>query len=234
MADLVKFNCGKMNSILVPGKGKYEGKDMFTSEIAQRALLTGTAYLKVHGECSMLVKQDDQWMFYMRRDNYKGDDDQIGIPDGVQPASYGKHNYSLVLLDPKSKFGVETYQAIEHGVRRELIPDPTLSDSPDYLSVEWVGKKHQGNVDGVPVDHGLVVHSSCIFEDPPRDIDTLYQMATEVAIEGLIYQDPETGERFKFRFDMCPDSKFKKLKRNSDITDIRPTVITAKSVIFFV
>jgi hypothetical protein len=241
------FNGGKMNSLFElvtieeDGVPKWRWKTYYgadhVSEAAARALAEGPAWVKIHGECSLLILEgvedssDEEYNatepggrsplkkygFYMRRDRYKKKKGDLvtDIPEGVQPATFMKHEYSLLRLDEnlvtgkgkkKSRPGPETYAAIERGIGEGAIPDPNSLGAPQFISVEWVGRKHQGNVDDIDADHAIAVHSAQIYENPPRTREALEELAMTERIEGLVYMDPETGERFKFKFEVIEGS----------------------------
>jgi len=182
-----------------------------------------------------------EWIFATRHDTHgrPPPEGAIPIPEGIQPAEFEKHTYCFIPLEKdkvvgkgskKSFVGKETYQAIANGVRDGQIPDPNSSEAPDFVSVEWLGRKHQGNIDNIDADHALYVHGSTLLpaEQIPRTREAAEKMARELSIEGLVYYDEKTGERFKLRFDMLPDSLFKKKCKEtitSETTAIKPKVI---------
>ena len=250
----VPFNGGKMNHIFKPGKGHYE--DGFASEAAERCFQDprSIATLKVHGECCMLVKRpkqttntplENEWIFCTRLDT-RGKpfpENHVPVPteaDGkaVQPAVFEKHTYCFVPLakdqvvgkgGKKSRPGPDTYAAIQAGIESSQLPNPNADDTPDFMTVEWVGRKHQGNIDFLPIDHAIVVHGSTVVDIPERTREAVEEMAKTVSIEGVVFQDALTGERFKLRFDMLPDSLFAKRSKEKqstpESTSIKPDYI---------
>lgn len=245
---MVPFNGGKMNHIFAPGKGVYE--ETFTCDAARRCFqdTTGNASLKVHGECCLLIKQEKsdnefEWVFCTRYDS-KGKpfpNEAIAVPAGVHPAKYDNHAYCFIPLDrnkvvgkgsKKTLVGPDTYSAIAAGVASGELPDPNDLDCPNHITVEWVGRKHQGNVDGIDVDHALYVHGSVLVDVPVRTREAVEQMAQTLAIEGLVLYDHVAGEHFKLRFDMFPESAFaknSKLPGTSHCTTIKPKVIAPEA-----
>eukprot|EP00056_Hartaetosiga_gracilis_P005396 m.84292 g.84292 ORF g.84292 m.84292 type:complete len:280 (+) comp12153_c1_seq2:145-984(+) len=225
-----------------------------------------TVTLKVDGECAMLkrvkviddhpseedgddqIKNDNttsfKWVFYRRQDNFKGEGETTPIPDGAQPAHFEGHNYCFIPLDEnlvtgkgkrKSFVGVDTNAAIRVGVSAGLIPDPNNTSSPKFITVEWVGQKHQQNMDFCPSHHGIVVHGTTPIE-VPRSFEEVAEMAKTCAIEGGVFEDKASGERFKLRFDLFEGSLFKQHKRThkpttSETTTIKPTIITKDGIV---
>jgi hypothetical protein len=256
----VPFNGGKMNHIFVPERGNY--KNEFTSEEAERCFkdLSTSVTLKVDGECACLVKTYDhseykfRWDFYRRRDNVKDIDPgtkQIPLFSGIQPDSFQKHNYSLVSLPKnhitgkgsnRSEPGHETYAAIQKGIDECIIPNPNDINCPNFITVEWVGRKHQANMDNVPHDHAIAVHGyTRVVLFGERTYENISQLATEMSIEGVIFESNKTGERFKLRFDMFPNSLWKqryklvcgknKIAVTNEVTTIKPMIITPTEVL---
>jgi hypothetical protein len=244
--SVIPFNGGKINHIFSCTKGLYE--DSFSSQAAKRCFENPASIvsLKVHGECCLLKRQEQSdgnfvWTFFTRFDT-KGKalpTNSIHLPSGVQPASYENHLYCFIPLEKskvvgkgskKSFVGHETYSAIDEGVSSGDIPDANGSNCPDFITVEWVGKKHQGNIDNLTVDHGLYIHGSLILDIPMRSYESMKKMAQTLSIEGLIFYDVENGERFKVRFDMFENSMFTincKLPIGPETTTIKPKVIAA-------
>jgi hypothetical protein len=244
--SVIPFNGGKINHIFACDKGLYE--DSFASQAARQCFENPASIvsLKVHGECCMMMRQEIiagifEWTFFTRFDT-KGKalpTNSVSVPDGVQPASYENHLYCFIPLEKskvvgkgskKSYVGRDTYGAIDEGVSTGDIPDANSGNYPDFITVEWVGRKHQGNVDNLSVDHGLYIHGSVTLDTPKRSYESMKKMAQTLSIEGLIFYDVETGERFKVRFDMFEDSMFarnSKLPIGPATTTIKPKVITS-------
>lgn len=239
-----------MNHIWTPGRGKYE--DGFANAAAERCFHNPATIvsLKVHGECGLLLKtrknERFEWIFATRYDTRGQKDppnDAIPLPsDSPHPNTYEEHQYWLIPLDPhlitgkgkrKTAVGADTYGAIAAGVACGAIPDPNAPDAPDYISVEWVGRKHQGNVDCIDADHALTIHGSTMVNHLlplPRSRSQVEALARTESIEGLVLYDPDTTERFKIRLDMFPDSCFVrncKLPLTKETTSIKPNVIMA-------
>jgi hypothetical protein len=245
----VAFNGGKMNHIFTPGKGVYE--QTFSCDAAQRCFEdpSSVATLKVHGECCLLTRQpksetdDFEWIFCTRHDSKAKPppEDAIAVPPGVHPAKYGKHAYCFLPLDrnkvmgkgmKNTKVGPDTYAAIAAGVANGDLPDPNGPNCPNHIAVEWVGRKHQGNVDNLDVDHGLYIHGSTIVDIPERSREAIERMAHNVSIEGVVFYDRVTGERFKLRLDMFEGSMFTKNCKQPvtpESTTIKPKVIVTEA-----
>lgn len=233
------------------GNGAYE--QSFTCEAAQRCFEdpNSVATLKVHGECCLLVRQQKpeqenfEWIFATRYDAKQKPfpDDAIAVPDGPHPAKFRKHAYCFLPLSKdkvvgkgkkKTQQGPDTYAAIAAGVASGALPDPNdSSNCPSHISVEWVGRKHQGNVDNLEVDHGIYVHGSTVTDLPDRSWEAMETMAQTISIEGVVFYDAASGERFKLRFDNFGDSLFKKnckLPVTAESTNLKPHVIVAEEV----
>jgi hypothetical protein len=252
------FNGGKMNHVFVPERGSY--KNEFTSEEAERCFkdISTSVTLKVDGECACLVKTyyytEFRWEFYRRQDNVKDiDPGTVEMPlfNGVQPSSFQKHNYSLVSLPKnhvtgkggkRSEPGPETYAAIQKGMDECLIPDPNHPKCPNHITVEWVGRKHQSNMDNLPCDHAIAIHGFTKLVLPgERTYENMAQLATEMSIEGVVFESRKTGERFKLRFDMFPNSLWKQRKKavcgknkiavTDEATTVKPMIITSTKVL---
>jgi len=219
--------------------------------VKQRPVMTRTTNDVVEGEPAEQQQQQEQdfeWIFCTRLDT-KGKPfppNHVPVPDdgtGVQqqPAVFGKHTYCFVPLPPHyvvgkgektSRPGPDTYGAIRAGIAAGALPDPNDPTAPDFITVEWIGKKHQGNMDCLEVDHAITVHGSTIVDIPVRTRAAVEEMARTVSIEGVVFQDGETGERFKLRFDMLDDNSLfaersKQKVSTPDSTSIKPNVIVA-------
>ena len=90
-----------------------------------------------------------------------------------------------------------------------MIPDPNGDDCPNFITAEWVGKKHQSNMDNILVDHAIVLHGTTKIEIP-RTFKEIEELAKVFSIEGVVLTSNRTGERFKIRFDMFQDSLWRK------------------------
>eukprot|EP00055_Hartaetosiga_balthica_P010615 m.45868 g.45868 ORF g.45868 m.45868 type:complete len:267 (-) comp7238_c0_seq1:1382-2182(-) len=255
-----QFNGGKMNHIFKQNE-KFLYVNEFTCEAAERCFkdMRAKVTLKVDGECAMLKRgqaeapvddnadsnaQLKKWIFYRRQDNYKGEEESIPVPEGPQPGSFQSHNYSFVPLGAtlvtgkgkkKSFVGEDTYAAIDVGVTAGLIPDPNDDSAQEFITVEWVGQKHQLNMDFCPAHHGIVVHGTTPVK-VPRTFEEVAEMAATCAIEGVVFEDGETGERFKLKFTSFQPSLFNLHKRKHKpttgiSTTIKPTIITKDGVI---
>mmetsp|Transcript_14246 Transcript_14246/g.23587 ORF Transcript_14246/g.23587 Transcript_14246/m.23587 type:complete len:263 (-) Transcript_14246:62-850(-) len=252
---MVSFNGGKMDHVFCIKEGAYE--PAFTCEAAQRCFEdpNSVASLKVHGECCLLVSREKpesegaefEWIFATRYDAKQKPlpEDAIPVPHGSQPATFQKHSYCFLPL-PKDKVvgkgkrkshqGPDTYAAIAAGVASGALPDPNddAITCPPHITVEWVGRKHQGNTDHVEADHGLYVHGSTVVDVPERSWEAAQRMAQAVSIEGVVFYDTVTGERFKLRFDNFSDSLFaKKCKQpiTEETTSLKPKVIVAAEAV---
>ncbi len=239
------FNGGKLYHIHTTVPGERQGSLVytcnFTSRSAAAALQHGIKQLKVDGECSALHREDGQWVFYRRQDNYKGAAATLPLPAGRQSAQYdqgGKeHNYCWLRVDRdwttgkgtrKSAPGPDTYATIDLAVKMELLPDPTGIDAPEWITCEWVGTKHQKNMDGVPYEHALIPHLEPFV--PTLEFTTLQEfqeMVCKECFEGVVLIHPD-GTRYKMRSDMsCPESVWEQhYKKKGGVTTIRPQVLT--------
>jgi len=233
------FNGGKMNHIWKSVKGKYINE--YTCENAKKCFenTETIATLKVDGECAAIIRhkvsvEKWEWLFYRRQDNYKGNDENIPLPDGTQPASFEKHNYSFVFVPKdletgkgkrKSYPGRDTYIAIKNAVNTGGLPSANKSKA-DFITIEWVGKKHQLNRDDCHEDHGVVIHGDTIIDIPDRTFETLSEMAQNTCIEGIVLI-AENGERFKIRFNMFPNSKW---NDKTYPTTYKPIIYTANNI----
>jgi hypothetical protein len=190
-------------------------------------------------------QEDFEWIFRTRYDAKQKafPDDAIAIPDGPHPTKFQKHAYCFLSL-PKDKVvgkgkkkshqGPDAYAAIAVGLTCGALPDPNdPNDSTNchfHISVEWVGRKHQGNMDNLDADHGLYVHGSSVVDLPERSWEAMQTMAQTVSIEGVVFYDAVFGERFKLRFGNFGDSLFKKnckLPVSGESTSLKPNVIVA-------
>jgi hypothetical protein len=185
-------------------------------------------------------------------------DQQNGITDNhnknnsslsPQPAVYQDHHYWLLPLEKnlvtgkgqrQTYVGRDTYGAIAAGVAKGAIPDPNQqNETPSFISVEWIGRKHQGNIDGIEADHAIYLHGSTRLNHLlpyPRSRAQVEHLAATEAIEGLVLYDPDTTERFKIRFDMVLPhaAKFAQQCNQSPATmtttSIKPKAIVAAAV----
>ena len=177
MTSKYDFNGGKL--LHIP-KTFSEGREMyytneFLSDESTETFLDGKALLKVDGECTALHRELENdkyaWAFYRRQDNYKGNCITQKLPSGHQLDTYdqgGKsHNYCFLHMPEdyttgkgtkKSEVGKQTYACITKAVENGNLPDPNKTDCPEWITCEWVGYKHQSNMDGVPYDHALIPH----------------------------------------------------------------------------
>lgn len=241
-----------MNHIFTPGRGVYETG--FANEAAARCFHNPNTIisLKVHGECAVLLKTKKQdgfeWIFATRYDTRGKKDPPTGaiaVPnDSPQPSKYQDHHYWLIPLDKdlmtgrgkrKTAVGPDTYAAIAAGIASGDLPDANHPDAPAYMSVEWIGRKHQGNVDCIDADHALTIHGSTVLNHllpVPRSREQVEALARVESIEGLVLYDPDTDERFKIRLDMFPDSRFVRNCKGpitNETTSIKPKVIMVKT-----
>jgi hypothetical protein len=254
------FNGGKLYHVNQTRPGERPGSlvytEEFTSTTAQESLEKGEKQLKVDGECSALHRERTpsgwEWVFYCRQDNYKGDGATVDLPDGQQPAHYdqgGKeHNYCWLRVDKewvtgkgkkRSSPGPDTYDAIAMGVKLGLIPDPASKDAPEWITCEWVGTKHQSNMDGVPYEHALIPHMFPFV--PQLHFETLTEFKSLVAsqcFEGVVLIH-SNGTRFKMRSDMTGienewDKNHRKKPADPGVTTIRPQVLTKDGLLKWV
>lgn len=234
---MASFNCGKMTHIFEAANvGKqYRYSDVFTSEDAKYAFLNSKMKLKVHGECCCLVKDDGKYQFYMRRDNHRGTTPCIPLPTGLHTDTYTSgtkaHHYTLVHLLPDTKTrnstpGPSTYAAIRQGISNGVLPDPAIDQSPDHISCEWMGIKHQGNSENFKHDHVIVPHHSLptVAQNVPRTFQAMEDYAGVTNIEGAVLTG-EHGRRYKLRFDMFKNNAW---KMGYPETTIKPTVFATE------
>lgn len=248
------FNGGKTKHIGIPGSGHYngppEGNMLKVFEDQDHTIMT----LKVDGYNSMLIKDDStdttRWLYCYRQDNYKGTD-SFALPAGKQPAiytsSHKSHNYTYVALPPdkvdaskKEKKKIKAiYECIDIGVREGIFPHSS-DNEVDFIPIETCGRKVQMNMDFAEHDFVLVPIGTTQIEFE-RNWDIVHELAKKYSIEGVVIEDrnPEresVGTRYKLRFDMFPDSKFKqahhpKLVKTCSSTDIKPIMVTPDGVI---
>jgi len=245
------FNGGKLYHIFEAERsedGFYGYTPTFTSDTAKEALEMGDIHLKVDGENTMIKRENDAWNFYRRQDNYKGKEVTIPLPDGLQPAHYSQggkpHNYSYLyvprdLTTGKGKRrsfpGPDTYAAIQKGVELGLLPDPTSDNCPEFITCEWMGRKHQKNMDGITVDHALVPHIDPFVPALYRGLITLdifSECARSQLLEGFIFKHPN-GTMFKLRTDMVKGNLWGSTKHkplDPHVTFTSPIILTKEGV----
>lgn len=215
--------------------------DKFTSADALVALRAGVKQLKVDGECSALHREDGEWAFYRRQDNYSGAEKTLDIAEGKQSAHYNQggkeHNYSWLRASPQwttgkgkraSSPGPDTYAAIKLAVEQGHLPDPTQDDCPEWITCEWVGIKHQNNMDGVPYEHALVPHMEPFVPNLKlKSLQEFHDMVRKECFEGIVIVHPN-GTRFKLRSDTTgPGSLWEQYyRKKGGVTTIRPQVLT--------
>lgn len=255
------FDCNKMNHVFNVINLASERKsnnfeptqyiNEFFSDHAKEAFLNGKISLKVHGECCLLAINKNKWIFLMRREirkklpeepiifeKLKEIDDLpksffVTTPHGSNhlTSEILNRTYMLEYLHPDSKLGKGTYKVIENGIDQNLIPKPEESKD-NYISVEWVGNKHQGNVDDIKADHGLYIHGSTEININERTFENMQLFFQKECIEGFVFEHPTTKERFKCRADMFNASLFEKMDKNNknkknpkQFTSIKPNII---------
>ncbi len=247
------FNGGKLYHIFEAERGDdgfYGDTSTFTSDTAKEALETGKVCLKVDGEITMIKCENGKWNFYRRQDNYKGNEPTVPLPDGLQSAHYSQggksHNYSYLYVSPdwttgkgkrRSFPGPDTYAAIQKGVELGLIPDPTSDNCPEFITCEWMGRKHQKNMDGIPVDHALVPHMDPfiprLFRGPiPMTFNRFSECAKSQILEGYIIKH-QNGTMFKLRTDMIKGNLWASTKHKPAeprVTQSSPSILTKEGV----
>ncbi len=248
------FNGGKLFHIF---QTESQGRnlvytDQFLNEDAKLAFTQGKGILKIDGECCAIHLEETEhgymWRFYRRQDNYKGSESTMPLPDGAQLDTYdqgGKpHHYCFLPMkvgyatgkgSSRSLVGFNTYQAISNGVKLGLIPDPNDSNAPEWITCEWVGTKHQKNMDGIPYEHAIVPHYEPFLPQiSASDFEGFKAMAREECFEGVVFQSPVTNKRYKLRTNMMPegiiwDCENKKKKPSGpNVTTIRPLKVLTK------
>lgn len=255
--DKYNFNGGKLYHIF---KTISIGKKMFytneyLSEESQEAFEKGKALLKVDGECAVLHRELDdnkyKWIFYRRQDNYKGNDRILSLPNGKQSDKYdqgGKNHYYQFLKisenyatgkgKNKSEVGKIVYQSIKKGVEGGYLPDPKINNCPEWITCEWVGSKHQTNIDGIPYEHGIVPHyEPFVPKIEIKSMEKFMEISKEKYFEGVVIQHPN-GIRYKLRCNMISEkNKCERTdkRKNTDpgATDIRPKVLTMDGLLIW-
>ena len=241
----VNFNGGKLYHIfpLHPKENSYkmEYKDNVTESHKKEALLYGEKMLKVDGSCCALHKEDDKWVFYERRDNYKGKGKTLPQESSLQESKYKGHEYSWLKLDPdttvgkgkrKNYPGPDTYTAIEKGVELGLIPNPKDENSPKWITCEWVGIKHQRNCDGIPYNHAIILHNSKFLPFiEMTSLDDFNNLIKKECLEGVVVSHSD-GTRYKIRSDMTGlENKWEELiKSKKPIDEKTITTILLKKI----
>nr|QBK87193.1 MAG: hypothetical protein LCMAC201_00950 [Marseillevirus LCMAC201] len=248
----ITFNGGKLYHIYSTTVGKRKGglvyNAEYTSSDSQQALVLGKKQLKVDGECSALHSEGDKWVFYRRQDNYKGPEPIVPLALGKQLPQYNQggkeHNYSWLYADPewttgkgkrRSYPGPDTYSAITKAVEAGLLPKADDPGAPEWITCEWVGTKHQQNMDGIPYEHALIPHLHPFV--PELELTTLQEfikLASTDCFEGLVVLHPN-GTRYKMRSDMTGDSQWEqhrsKKPAEPGVTTIRPQVLTKEGLL---
>ena len=223
------FTGGKMPSLFkrhqTPAGYVYVEPPEATDAEALAALRGGHCYLKVHGEAAALTYEEDDvvTLRFLRRRDLRAEptDGFVPMPDGANPSvvhGARAHFYAYEVLPrtaatkKDASLGSDTYAAAEMAA--------LCTDQSGHITVEWVGAKHQGNIDDYPFKHGVVVHSECELagEHTPRTWEALVRFAQTWDVEGLVYQHPVTGKYFKFRFDALPGALFRDRKRGAKTT----------------
>lgn len=220
-----RFNGGKMQHIRV-----VDGKFDFGSLEAEEAFRQGKCTLKVHGECACLFRIDGEWKLFQRfdvgsklgLDVTKTPEGCFALPQGTQASVYtegGKpHHYFFKECDPKAKATIATLERVKAAADAGRFFSPSSADSPYFVTFEWIGKKHQANVDALPIEHAVHPHGSVQVDFPfeERTVATVVRLAKEMPIEGLVFQHPVSKALFKMRFDQCvPEGEcaFDKIKK---------------------
>ncbi len=256
-SPIQKFNGGKLYHINKTTSGNRPGNrpgslvytDEFISDKAEEALHEGEKQLKVHGECSALHRENGKWVFYRRQDNYKGNGTTCKLASGAQPAQYNQgtkeHNYCWLKIDDslvtgkgkrRSSPGPDTYAAIANAVGSGLLPDPTDENEPEWITCEWVGIKHQSNMDGITDHHALIPHMSPFVPQLHfKTLEEFVSLVSENCFEGAVIIHPD-GTRFKVRSDMTGIENdwvknYRKKAIDPGVTTIRPQVLTKDGMI---
>jgi hypothetical protein len=232
------FNGGKLEHVF---KTKKDGRNVqyipeFTSPEAKACFEDeGTVwFLKVHGENGMLVADEDKgaWVVYLRRDNYKPSSPDVRtmpLPPGQQPDTYSsgvkEHHYIYVRLEDaiqakpskKEKVVNETLAAVRNAVEAGFIPsvETAMERNTKYISFEWIGKKHQGNVYGLECDHAIAPHHlQFIMRAGKATFEAIADSAKREQMEGVVLKS-KTGKYYKIRYGNFPDSAWAKTSRIS-------------------
>ncbi len=210
----------------------------FSSEEAKEAFENGVWTIKFHGSNGFVTKKDGELILWERRDIKDKKISQLKIDTriltideinkspnytkSVQPALYNsgskQHNYIFIEVSRKSKKGKELYDRID-----KLFSEIDIV----YQSIEYVGKKVQGNEDQFnwntleKKNYGIVFHASVISEVEDKSFDNLKIVASTIKIEGwIIYHN---NKAWKIRMNML-QNKSNCAFNNKEKTDILPFV----------
>jgi hypothetical protein len=192
-----EFHGGKMHHLMeffkCRGPTMYTGN--FSNDAAARAFNHSEVYFKVEGRCGRLEVEDGMWVLKVRIENKK------------QPETYRWEKCQRGL---KTAFTLpngcidEVYDAIDYAVRTGILPDPSKIFDNTCISIEIVGPGINNNPDNL-VNHSFAIHALNFVQRSslPDSLEEIIELFKTRAFEGLIFRDPETGEFFKFRANMC-------------------------------
>jgi hypothetical protein len=212
--------------------------DEFREKEAKEAFENGIWTIKFHGSSGFITKENGELILWERRDIKDKKISQIKIDTriltidqinsntnytkAIQPALYNsgskQHNYIFIEISRTSKKGKDLYCRIE-----------TLFSDVDiiYQSIEYVGKKIQGNEEQFNWNtlekrhYGIVFHASVISEIEDKSFKSLKEMASTVKIEGwIIYHN---NKAWKIRMNML-QNKSNCAFDDKEKTDILPFV----------
>jgi hypothetical protein len=208
----------------------------FSCKEAEEAFNEGTWTVKFHGSNGFITKKNNDLILWERRDiknkviSELKIDSRIMLLDDINkeeaytkailPSLYSshqkQHHYIFVEIKRDSKMGTVLYPRIN-----ELLKDEDIL----YQSVEFVGKKIQGNEnqfnwrDVQNKNYGIVFHSSVIFNPfenfslkKENTFATLTEIAQKEIIEGWVIYHKRTAWKIRMNLlqpkDKCAfDSK---------------------------
>jgi len=208
----------------------------FTSDEAKKAFYNGIWTIKFHGSNGFITKENNIIKLWERRDiknknlseikdefielnyiNHNNNYNKTVLPDEYQ-SNEKKHKYIFIKIDTNTKKWKILYPRME----KLLNNIDTL-----YQSIEYVGKKIQGNEKQFNWnniknhDYGIVFHSSVIYQINDFSFVNLIDIAKNLKIEGwVIYHN---NKAWKIRTNMLvPDNLAAFDKKNE--SDCKPFV----------
>lgn len=190
------FNGGKMLHIFELDKSLYTQN--FTSPEAKEAFEMGEVFVKIDGSNACVKKggMDGEWTLYRRLDSrgkdISGNKDIISLPDGENPATYGKHTYNYQLVDPNVK-GKNIRKMHRRLCEIVKLGSKTLDSltSGDFLTVELVGSKMNNTIEVAnDIPYHIAVHCQQGIDIPPkyRTFDGIKKiLVDDVICEGFVF-----------------------------------------------
>jgi len=240
--DIIKLDSiqgGKLNHMFnysnVSGENFYTKND-FVSDEAKEAFHNGKWTIKFHGSNGFIIKDNGKLELWERRDIKNKNIDEINevcinidsinnsehYKKTILPSEYNsnekKHKYIFVKVDEKSKKGKVLY------CRMLKLLENTKTM---YQSIEYVGKKIQGNEKqfnwgtNENKNYGIVFHSSVESIITENNFDKIIEIAKKWRIEGwVIYHE---GKAWKVRTNMLVSSSECAFDKKKE-TDCKPLV----------